>query len=66
MTAAIAEFDADGAIDHRPVDIHVDPIPDASFLRYPAKVFASDEADRLYIADSGHHRIVVTTLTANW
>ncbi|MEZ4496306.1 MAG: hypothetical protein R2845_05870 [Thermomicrobiales bacterium] len=41
-------------------------MPDASFLRYPAKVFASDEADRLYIADSGHHRIVVTTLTANW
>ena len=62
ISAAIAEFDAEGSIDRPPVDLHVDPMPDTSFLRYPAKVFASDESDRLYIADSGHHRIVVTTL----
>ncbi len=29
-------------------------------LRYPGKVIADNENRRLYIADSGHHRIVIT------
>ena len=31
-------------------------------LRYPGKVLAHAESGRLFIADSGHHRIVVTDL----
>lgn len=31
-------------------------------LAFPGKVLADRESDRLFIADSGHHRIVVTTL----
>jgi thiol-disulfide isomerase/thioredoxin/sugar lactone lactonase YvrE len=31
-------------------------------LRFPGKLVADEAADRLYIADSGHDRIVVTTL----
>ena len=31
-------------------------------LRFPGKVLADDKTDRLYIADSNHNRIVVTTL----
>lgn len=31
-------------------------------LRYPGKILADAPGDRLYIADSGYHRIVVTTL----
>ncbi len=31
-------------------------------LRYPGKILADATGDRLYIADSGNHRIVVTTL----
>ncbi|MCC6705717.1 MAG: redoxin domain-containing protein [Thermomicrobiales bacterium] len=62
ITAAITEFDSAGAIDRRPLDLHIEPPPDTGFLRYPAKVLASDATNRLYIADSGHHRIIVTTL----
>jgi thiol-disulfide isomerase/thioredoxin len=32
-------------------------------LAFPGKVLASEAANSLFIADSGHHRIVVTTLT---
>jgi thiol-disulfide isomerase/thioredoxin len=31
-------------------------------LRYPGKVLADEKSDRLFIADSNHNRIVVTTL----
>ncbi len=31
-------------------------------LWFPSKVLADEASDRLFIADSGHHRIVVTTL----
>ena len=31
-------------------------------LRFPGKVVADERAERLFIADSGHHRVVVTTL----
>ena len=31
-------------------------------LAFPGKVLADQESDRLFIADTGHHRIVVTTL----
>ncbi len=31
-------------------------------LAFPGKVLADEEGNRLFIADSGHHRIVVTTL----
>ena len=32
-------------------------------LTFPGKVLADGEGERLFIADSGHHRIVVSTLT---
>ncbi len=31
-------------------------------LRFPGKILADEPGDRLFIADSGHHRIVVTRL----
>jgi thiol-disulfide isomerase/thioredoxin len=34
----------------------------ASGLRFPGKVLADEDSGRVFIADSGHHRIVVTTL----
>ncbi len=38
------------------------PKPDLP-LRYPGKVLADAESGRLFVADSGHHRIVVAKLT---
>ncbi len=32
-------------------------------LRYPGKILADAESGRLFVADSGHHRIVVTDLS---
>ena len=32
-------------------------------LRFPGKVLADEKRDRLFIADSGHHRIVITNLS---
>lgn len=34
-------------------------------LLFPGKVLADEASDRLFIADSGHHRIVVTTLKSD-
>lgn len=31
-------------------------------LRFPGKILADSEGDRLFVSDSGHHRIVVATL----
>jgi thiol-disulfide isomerase/thioredoxin len=36
--------------------------PLATPLAFPGKVLANEAANRLFIADSGHHRIVVSTL----
>ncbi len=37
--------------------------PLATPLAFPGKVLADEESERLFIADSGHHRIVISTLT---
>lgn len=35
-------------------------------LAFPGGILADANCDRLYISDSGHHRIVVTTLAGDW
>ncbi|MBD3673646.1 MAG: redoxin domain-containing protein [Planctomycetaceae bacterium] len=52
-----------GTLDQTPVDFALEkekqkPTP----LKYPGKVLTDPENDRLYISDSNHNRIVVTTL----
>ena len=57
------EYGAAGLIDSRPLDLIArssDPIP--TVLSFPGKVLADPESGRLFIADSGHHRIVITEL----
>jgi DNA-binding beta-propeller fold protein YncE len=39
------------------------PAPPQTPLRFPGKVLADEAGERLFIADSNHHRIVVTDLT---
>jgi thiol-disulfide isomerase/thioredoxin len=36
--------------------------PVISPLAFPGKVLADEERDRMFVADSGHHRIIVSTL----
>ena len=57
----IAEFDADGLLDHKPLPAapgneHGDT------LSFPGKVLVDASGDRLFIADSNHNRILVTSL----
>jgi thiol-disulfide isomerase/thioredoxin/sugar lactone lactonase YvrE len=63
LKKVIATFKRNGQLDETPLRFDLEkyeakPTP----LRFPGKVLADASTDRLYIADSGHHRIVVTTL----
>ena len=57
----IAEFDADGLLDRSPLP----PAPGnahSNILSFPGKILADAPSDRLFIADSNHNRILVTSL----
>jgi thiol-disulfide isomerase/thioredoxin len=58
----VAEFDAKGAIDRAPLGLKPDPRPKGPLL-FPGKVLADAAGERLFIADSNHDRVVITTLT---
>jgi hypothetical protein len=58
LRGAIAEFDAESAIDR--TLLPSDPFPPGGGeLLFPGKVLADEAGGRLFIADSGHNRIVV-------
>lgn len=63
LTGMVEVFEARGTLDRRPLEIGADrPRGPASPLRFPGKVLADEEGEILYIADSNHHRVVVTDL----
>lgn len=57
----IAEHRQEGTlrVDGRPFALRHPAAPADSFLTYPGKVLADVASRRVFIADSGHHRIVV-------
>lgn len=62
-----SEFRARGELDEQPLKLaleraRVGDLP----LSFPGKVLAEAKTNRLYIADSSHNRIVVTTLDGAW
>jgi DNA-binding beta-propeller fold protein YncE len=57
----VAEFDASGLLDRRTLAYSTEVEPDTP-LSFPGKVLADETGGRLFIADSNHNRIVVTTL----
>ena len=57
------EYGAAGLIDVRPLETIVassNPVP--TVLSFPGKVLADQSSNRLFIADSGHHRVLITDL----
>ncbi|NIP86834.1 MAG: redoxin domain-containing protein [Planctomycetales bacterium] len=60
---AIPFYQRRGLLDKKPLRWQEEggPLPSTP-LRYPGKLLADPDSGRLYIADSGHHRIVVTDL----
>ena len=57
----VTQFDADGALDHRPLPSTYRRSEDTT-LSFPGKVLADGLGDRLFIADTNHNRIVITSL----
>lgn len=63
----VEEFRASGKLDEKPTKFALEKEKtkaDASLL-FPGKVLADAKSNRLFIADSNHNRIVVTTLSGN-
>jgi len=54
----VEEFSAKGRIDRRPVAIESERKP-STVLSFPGKVKVDGRTDRLFVANSGHHRMVV-------
>ena len=57
------EYGTAGLIDVRPLEvIAAEKTPIPTVLSFPGKVLADKDRNQLFIADSGHHRIIVTDL----
>lgn len=63
LKAALPHYRARGVLDETPLrfDLEVHRAA-ATPLRFPGKILADEATGRLFIADSNHHRIVVTDL----
>ena len=63
LKKALPYYRKRGVLDETP--LRLDPAADTKVetpLRFPGKILADEAGDRLFIADSGHHRIVVARL----
>jgi hypothetical protein len=61
LAEMVNAFDAAGLLDRQPLHFRPEPMPTGPLL-FPGKVLADATGNRLFIADAGHHRIVVTDL----
>ncbi len=57
----IAQAEAKGLLNRSPISFRRE-LPPNTLLRFPGKVLADEQGKRLFIADTGNHRIVVTDL----
>lgn len=63
ISRIIREYDRIGQLDRRPFDIQkVDIAQRQGPLSFPGKVLADAASQRLFVADTNHHRIVVASL----
>jgi sugar lactone lactonase YvrE len=62
IAAMVAEFEARGLLDRRPLDLVAEPAPPSGPLRFPGKVIADEARGLLAVADTGHDRIVLADL----
>ena len=63
LTQLIPVFEADGVLDRTPpaVRLERDDAP-AQMLSFPGKIAGDEASGRLFIADSNHHRLLITDL----
>ncbi|MEP6871526.1 MAG: thioredoxin-like domain-containing protein [Anaerolineaceae bacterium] len=60
VSSLVEEFGAKGAINRAPFPLSLHSTATATLLSYPGKVLADDAGGRLFIADSGHNRILIS------
>jgi DNA-binding beta-propeller fold protein YncE len=64
IRTVVRVFDERGEINRSPLPLDLERQRHADRpLLYPGKILADEKSDRLYISDSNHNRIVITTLT---
>ncbi len=62
LTSLVAEFDAKGAVSRTPFPLALEATTASTVLSYPGKVLADGRSGRLFIADSGHNRVLGASL----
>jgi len=58
ISQMVEEFDAAGVLDRRPLALEPERLAAPTPLRFPGKVLADEAGGRLFISDTGHHRIL--------
>jgi thiol-disulfide isomerase/thioredoxin len=59
----VSYFRAQGVLDEKPISFKLEKFSaPPSLLSFPGKVLADEKGNRLFISDSNHNRILVTTL----
>lgn len=62
----IDEFEAQGLLDRRPLELRPEaPAEPARPLSYPSRLLVAPTGDRLFVADTGHHRVLELQLSAD-
>jgi len=64
ISKMVVEFDSQGTLNHKPFQSTYKPTEE-TLLSFPGKVLADGPGDRLFIADTNHNRIVVTSLSGS-
>lgn len=62
IASLVSEFEDKGLVDRTPLPVAADATAAATVLSYPGKVLPDAAGRRLFIADSGHNRILVASL----
>jgi len=66
IARVLAEYDALGLIDRRPLTFRPErAIEPDGVLAFPGKVLVDAAGGRLFVADSGHHRLLVLALSGD-
>src|SRR4051812_5483907 len=61
---AVAAFDDENLIDRTPIPLNPER-EETGTLRFPGKILVDLAEDRLFIADSGHHRVLIADTAGN-
>ena len=62
IAAVAAVFEAEGGLDRTPHPLTPETAAPDGLLAFPGKVLADESSSRLFIADTGHHRVLQTDL----